>query len=151
MAPIKEWFGAYNIIFNWFERKYGYDALEKYWCFIVKSCYNEVVEQFKSEGLEGIKRYFDQVFSTNGGECKSKMEDGRLVFEVKKCHDYEAMKMSYNPNFIPIYHYCRHHKAMNNLMAEKSGHAFRMMECDNNGTCKWAFEKINNVEGEHES
>lgn len=121
--------------------RYGYDALEKYWRFLAESCFIDVIERFKTEGLEGIKEYYEHSFSMDDGEFSSYIEDEKLIFDVKKCPDYEFMKSSDNPNFIPIHNYCRHHDVINSILAERSGYFFNMSECSNSGTCKWVFEK----------
>ncbi|HOJ11703.1 MAG TPA: hypothetical protein PK733_14060 [Clostridiales bacterium] len=141
MAPIKEWFGLYNVIYNWFEKNYGYEALEEYWMFIAENCFEDVVEKFKDEGLDGIRGYYEHIFNLDEGECKTYLENGKLTIEVNKCPDYEFMKSSPNPHFVPIKSYCKHHEVMNNILADKSGHTFCMCQCDNNGHCKWMFTK----------
>jgi hypothetical protein len=141
MAPIKEWFGGYNVIFNWFELNYGYSALEEYWKYIAQNCFEEVIEKFKNGGLTAIKDYYEYTFGLDEGECKTSLENGKLTIEVVKCPDYEFMKSSSNPNFIPIKNYCKHHEIINGVLAKESGHLFCMEECDSNGRCKWAFKK----------
>ena len=92
MAPIKEWFGAYNVIYNWFERNYGYSALEEYWKYIAQNCFEEVVEKFKNGGLNAIKDYYEHTFGLDEGECGTCLENGSLTIEVVKCPDYEFMR-----------------------------------------------------------
>ncbi len=140
MAPIKEWFGVYNVIFNWFENRHGYNALESYWRFLVDSCFENVIMKIKVEGLKGIEEYFENTFRIDEGEFRSQLEEDKLIFEVLKCPDYKFMKSSTNPNFVPNVHYCKHHEVMNHLLAEKSGYRFYMQECSMDGTCKWVFE-----------
>jgi len=147
MAPIKEWFGLYNVMYNWFEKKYGYKALNEYWSYITESCFDKVVEDFKKGGLESIKDYYEHTFRLDNGKCKAYLENEKLTIEVTKCPDYEFMKSSSNAHFVPIENYCKHHEVMNNILAEKSGHSFCMCECDNDGYCKWSFSKKGGVTG----
>lgn len=140
MSAIKEWYGAYNVIFNWFKENYGKKALEEYWKFIANSCYDETIEKFKNEGLDGIKEYFEDIFDKDGGKYNSNLKDNKLVFEVVDCPAYSFMKNSDNPYFEPIEEYCEHHQVINSILAKKSGHKFEMVECDNNGHCKWVFK-----------
>jgi|LSQX01.1.fsa_nt_gb hypothetical protein len=141
MAPIKEWFGLYNVIYNWLEKNYGYNALEEYWEFMTENCFKGVAEKFKDDGLCAIKDYYEHTFSLDDGACSSCLEDEKLTIEVTKCPDYEFMKSSPNPHFVPIKSYCKHHEVMNRILAEKSGHTFCMRECDNKGHCIWIFTK----------
>lgn len=141
MAPIKEWFGVYNVIYNWFEKKYGYSELENYWKYIADACYGENVEIFRKKGLKGIKEYFESVFMLDDGEIKCCLEDGRrMELQIVKCPDHEFFKSSENKYFKPIKSYCMHHAVINARLAEKSGYKFRMPECDCKGKCKWVFE-----------
>ncbi|NJD02893.1 MAG: hypothetical protein FIA99_09955 [Ruminiclostridium sp.] len=141
MAPIKEWFGVYNIIFNWFEEKYGSQALEEYWRHIAENCYQDVIELFKRNGLEGIKQYMEETISLDDGEYVSSLEDSKVTFKVKKCPDYRFLSSSSNPFFKPVKSYCKHHAVINSFIAEKSGFDFHMEECDDSGGCKWVFKK----------
>lgn len=141
MAPIKEWFGGYNVIFNWIEEKYGYDALEQYWRFIAESCFGDIKGISDGNELTGLKDYYECTFAKDDGEYVSEIIDGKLTFEIKKCPDYQFMLSSSNPYFKPIKNYCRHHEVINSVIAEKAGCSFCMTECNNNGACKWIFEK----------
>jgi len=141
MAPIKEWFGAYNIIYNWFEEKYGYSALEEYWRFIADNCFGDIVKKFSEEGLKGIKEYYEHTFDLDQGEYVSRLNEDSLTIRVEKCPDYDFMKSSDNPFFKPIKNYCKHHEIINSVIAQRSGYTFCMEECDSNGKCKWTFKK----------
>lgn len=141
MSAIQEWYGAYNVIFNWFKENYGKDDLVEYWKFIANSCYGETIEKFRNEGLEGIEEYFSEIFDKDGGTYKTKLEENKLVFEVLKCPAYNFMKNSDNPHFEPIAEYCEHHQVINSILAEKSGFKFEIAECNNDGYCKWVFKQ----------
>lgn len=141
MAPIKEWFGLYNVAFKWIEEKYGYDELVKYWRFIAESCYAETVEIFKSEGLQGIRNYFEKTFELDDGKILSSINGNSLEIEVTVCPDYAFFDLTDNPYFKPENKYCEHHRIINEYLAEKSGYAFEMPFCDCKGKCKWKFIK----------
>lgn len=146
MAPIKEWFGLYNVIFNWFEEKYGGKALEEYWRHIASSCYGEVEEDFREKGLKQIRDYFNAVFERDSGEYLSELKEDRLIYRVVKCPDYDFMNSSENPYFHPIKDYCRHHEVINSVLAEKAGYSFRMTGCSGQGQCTWEVEKCGDKE-----
>ena len=143
MAAIKEWFGAYNVIFNWIDKKYGYNALEDYWKHLAETCFNDVIEKFKIEGIECMEQYFKHAFDMDDGQYLTKLEGNKLIFEVVKCPDYEFMESSKNKYFKPVNKYCKHHEIINSIIAYKSGYEFQMTECDNNGKCKWTFKRRN--------
>ncbi len=141
MAPIKEWFGAYNVIFRWFEKNYDKEALTEYWKFLAENCFQETVERFKKGGLDEIDNYFRETFEIDGGEYVSSFSENILLCEIKKCPDHDFMKSSDNPCFKPIEDYCGHHDIINSVIAQRAGFTFRMLECSGKGQCRWMFQK----------
>ncbi len=119
MAPIKEWYGAYNVIFNWFEKNFGKEGLVKYWQHIGRTCCAEVIETFKGEGLAGVKKYFEGEFSKEGAEITASLEGEKLFIDIKKCPAYEFMNESDNPYFTPRRDYCGHDEAVNTILARE--------------------------------
>ena len=142
MAPIREWFGVYNIIYRWFEQRYGKKALEEYWKYIAQNCFSEILNRF-STGIVGVRDYLSETFDKDGGEYLSTIKGDSLIFEVTKCPDYDFMNSVFNINFKPIEDYCKHHEIFNSALAEKAGYSFCMAECNHKGQCKWVFEKTN--------
>ena len=141
MAPIKEWFGLYNVIFGWFESKYGSKALEEYYRYLAENCFDDVIEKFRIHGLQGIKDYYEHTFDIDQGEYDSEMLEDEFLFTVKKCPDYQFMLSSENQYFKPMKNYCKHHEIINSVICENSGHCFRMLECDGKGECRWSFRR----------
>jgi len=141
MAAIKEWFGAFNVIFNWFEKQFGREALEAYWRHIADTCYDDVVKKFQGEGLAGVRDYFEDIFRKDGGKLETSLQDKRLTIRIIQCPAFMFMNDSDNPHFVPIKDYCRHDAIVNERLAQKSGLAFRMTACTHHGQCEWEFTK----------
>ena len=91
MAPIKEWYGLYNVIFNWCEKNFGKEGLVKYWQHIGRTCYAEVIETFRREGLDGVKEYSEGEFTKEGVEITSSLEEEKLFIDIKNCPAYAFM------------------------------------------------------------
>jgi len=141
MAAIKEWFGGFNVIFNWIEKQFGPAALEAYWRHIAATCYTEVIAKFKSEGLDGVRDYFEDIFKKDGGLIETTRQPGCLTIKVIKCPAFMFMNTSDNPCFVPIKNYCRHDEIINARLAQQSGLNFRMTACTHHGQCTWEFAK----------
>lgn len=146
MAPIKEWYGAYNVIFNWFEKNFGNEGLLKYWEYIGGSCYGEAIELFRREGLRGVKKYFEEEFLKEETAVCARLEENSLLIEIRECPAYRFMNESKNPYFVPREDYCRHDEVINGILSEKSGLKFTMLECDKRGGCRWLFETLTDRE-----
>lgn len=139
MAAIKEWFGAYNVIFNWFKQNYGNNAFDEYCRHIGSTCYEYVIKRFKREKLEGIKRYYQELFNKDEGKIECYMEDKKLTINIIECPAYAFLKSSSNPYFAPTDSLCKFDLIINKIIAEKSGFDFSMDECNKDGKCKWVF------------
>ena len=141
MAAIKEWFGGFNVIFNWFEKQFGREALEVYWRHIADTCYDDVIGKFQREGLIGVRDYFEDIFRKDGGKIETCLQDRHLTIRIIQCPAFMFMNSSDNPHFLPIKDYCRHDAVVNECLAQRSGLTFRMTACNNHGQCEWEFTK----------
>ena len=74
MAPIREWYGGYSIIYRWFEKKFGEDALYEYWHFVAKEVYSDLAKQFQ---IAGTPVAFEQVMA-----AVSDFEKGNMRLSV---------------------------------------------------------------------
>jgi len=143
LAAIKEWFGLYNVIFNWFEKNHGEKGFMAYAAHIANTCYPEVIEDFKRGGLEAVKAYYEDLFHKDDGQIDSYIVDDVLTISVNKCPAYNFMKNSPNPHFIPTQKVCRFDEIVNGTLAAKSGMVFEQKYTGHNGKCIWEFKKTN--------
>lgn len=102
MAAIKEWFGGFNVIFNWIEKQFGHAALEAYWRHIAATCYTDVIAQFKRAGLEGVQDYFEDIFKKDGGLIETTRQPRSLTIKIVQCPAFMFMRNSPNHYFAPI-------------------------------------------------
>lgn len=143
MAAIKEWFGLYNVLFNWFHKNHGEKGFEAYARHIANTCYPDTVASFKAGGLPAVKAYFEEQFRVDGGQIDAYIVDDVLTICVNKCPAMEYMKNSTNPYFTPTSRVCRFDAIVNGVLAAKSGLSFEQKYTDENGKCIWEFKKTN--------
>ncbi|MPN46745.1 hypothetical protein SDC9_194343 [bioreactor metagenome] len=75
MAAIREWYGGYSIIYRWFEKKFGEDALYEYWHYIAGEVYSELAKKFSDGGPAFIASYFAEIILE---------DEGKMVVEADK-------------------------------------------------------------------
>ena len=143
MAAIKEWFGLYNVMFNWFEKNHGERGFEAYTRHIANTCYPDVIDSFKKGGLEAVKTYYEDLFHKDDGQIDAYIVDNVLTISVNKCPAYHFMRNSANPYFMPTQKVCRFDEIINSVLASKSGLDFEQKYTDHNSKCIWEFKKSN--------
>ncbi|HHW31693.1 MAG TPA: hypothetical protein GXX20_08500 [Clostridiaceae bacterium] len=141
MAPSRDWYIAYNVIFNWFTAQYGVEGFDEYILEITKRCYPELIQKIKETGLEGIRDYYVDVFNTDGTTYSMKEDEESLTFEIEDCIDYQIMSESDMSCARPCLHYCRHHEIMNTYFAQLCNCEFSMAYCNGKGQCRWIFKR----------
>lgn len=139
MAAIKEWFGLYNIMYDWIEKRFGYNELEGYWKFIAISCYADLAKKFKEKGPDYISDYFKNYFLSDEGKVKVTVDKGAIVMEVIESPDIKWMQAFDNPNFKTVPYYFNHYEVIFGEIAKMAGIEFEMLEKRDNGKCKWVF------------
>jgi len=112
MAAIKEWFGLYNIIYDWFEKNYGYQKLEEYWKYIARSCYSSLAAEFRDKGPEYVRDYFETIFEKDGGQAIGTVRKGRVTVEVLESPDVRWLKAFDNPAFKIVPYYFNHYEVI---------------------------------------
>jgi hypothetical protein len=139
MASINEWYGAYNIIYKWFENEYGHDDLKKYWRHIARCCYKDLAIDFKVKGLEFIKDYFEWIFQNDGGRARGTISKDIVMVEILESPDYKWMNFYDNPNFKTVPYYFEHYEVIFGEIAKMADLEFKMIENRTDGKCKWEF------------
>ena len=140
MAASREWYVAYNVIFNWFAAQYGLEGFDEYIYEITMRCFHEVLEDITSRGLDAVRDYYIDVFENDGTKYSVDESEVELSFVISQCIEYVVMKGSSYSCAKPCPHYCRHHRIMNEIFAKQCGASFSMTS-DDNGRCEWHFWK----------
>jgi hypothetical protein len=141
MAPSRDWYVTYNVIFNWISAQYGVEGLDEYLLQITKRCFPELIQKIGETGLKGIRDYYVDVFNIDGTRFSMKEDEESLSFEIEDCVDYVVMAESDMTCARPCPYYCRHHEIMNSYFAELCECEFSMTHCNGRGQCGWVFRR----------
>lgn len=139
MAAIREWFGLYNIIYDWFERNCGYPELEEYWRNIARNCYADLAVRFREKGPDYVKEYFEGIFQEDGGQAASVVGGDDVTIEVLESPDVKWMQAFDNPHFKTVPYYFNHYEIIFGEIARMAGLEFEMLKKGEDGLCKWRF------------
>jgi hypothetical protein len=141
MAPIREWYGLYSIMYNWIEDKYGYNDLVDYWKYIAGEIYTDVAENFKQGGFPYICDYFKKIIEIDEGVVEFELADNHITIDIKESPDYKWQKFFDAGFSMPRDHYFRVYEVIYGEVAKKAGLKFEMLRYDPTGKLKFAFYK----------
>lgn len=141
MAPIREWYGGYTILYNWFEDRYGYEELQKYWKYIADEIYTELGEKFKEGGLLYIRDYFRDIIEEDEGSVEFKLSDDSLIVDIIECPDNKWQKFYDAGYSIGRENYYRSYEVIYSETAKKAGFEFKVLRYDPTGKLKFEFSK----------
>ena len=88
MAAIREWYGGYSMIYRWFEDKFGYEELVKYWHFIAKEVYGNLAGEFRRGGLPCVADYFREIIEEDEGTVDITLGEDSVVIDIQECPDH---------------------------------------------------------------
>ena len=139
MAAIREWYSGYSIIYNWFEDRYGAEALEEYWHYIAKEVYADLADQFRQGGLPYIRSYFQEIIEEDQGKVRFEEEGGSLTVEILECPDYIWQKAYLEIGGMPRENYYRSYETIYGDVAKMAGMDFALLKYDKDGRLKFRF------------
>ena len=144
MAAIREWYGGYNIIYNWFEKNYGYDALQEYWHYLAKEVYQPLLTETFEKGPEAIAKYFHEIIEEDEGTVETEVTGNSVTVEIKECPDYIWQHYFSDMPFgiaDSNEHYYRSYEVIYGDIAEMTGYQFEMLQFSTVGKLKFSFTK----------
>lgn len=141
MAAIREWYGLYGIIYNWFEDQYGYGALEEYWRYIAETVYPEVAADFREMGFPYIAEYFAGIMEADEGKATISVAENAVTIDIQECPDAIWQKFHDNGYFMPRDHYYKSYEVIYGTVARMAGLRFEMLRYDPHGRLKFAFTR----------
>ena len=139
MAAIREWYSGYSIIYNWFEDRYGNQALEDYWHFIAKEVYSDLAEAFQKGGLPYIRGYFQEIIEEDDGKVRFDQTENSLTVEILECPDYIWQKAYLEIGGMPRENYYRSYETIYGDVAKMAGMDFELLRYDRDGRLKFKF------------
>ena len=98
MSAIGEWFGYYSAIFNYMEKTYGREELERYLDYIAKVPNCDISAQYREGGLDVIRARYEKNFRLDGDEnTVHSVCDGESLQMQVRCPAYFNAPPSAHP------------------------------------------------------
>jgi len=144
MAAIREWYGGYNIIYNWFKRNYGVEELQNYWHYLADEVYKPMLTDRFKKGTQDIADYFHEIIEADEGKVETEVTDNEVTIDIKECPDYIWQhyyadmpcgiaddNKEYYKSYITIY----------GDVADAAGYDFEELKFSTDGKLKFRFKK----------
>ncbi len=144
MAAIREWYGGYNIIYNWFERKYGYEELKTYWHYLAEEVYKPLLKDTFEAGPQAIADYFHDIIESDEGKVETAVDGNSVTVEILECPDYIWQHhFSDMPYGIADKneHYYRSYEVIYGDAATFFGYGFELLRFSTVGKLKFRFTR----------
>lgn len=81
----KDFHGALCYAIRYLDENYGLEATTEYLRQVGRSYYAPLSQQLRNEGLAGLERHWNTVFTKEGGKFTLSCEGGVLVLTVHEC------------------------------------------------------------------
>lgn len=144
MAAIREWYGGYNIIYNWFEKRFGYAELENYWHYLAEEVYKPLLTEKFQEGPQAIADYFHEIIEEDEGKVETIVDENSVTVDIKECPDY-IWQHFYSDMPYGIAdnneHYYKSYEVIYGDVAKFAGYKFEMLRFSTEGKLKFKFTK----------
>lgn len=141
MSAIGEWFGYYSAIFNYMEKTYGREELERYLDYIAKVPNCDISAQYRAGGLDAIRARYEKNFRLDGDEntVRSVCDGESLQMQVR-CPAYFNAPPSAHPARQITERFCDCCIRLNTGILREAGYALTVQKTGT-GTCEWCIRK----------
>lgn len=141
MSAINEWFGYYNAVFTHIHRTYGEKELDLYLEHIAKVAYSDIIEIYKTGGLQAICDHYVNNFRKDGDEesVTAELTEQTLTMQVH-CPAFYNSPPAVHPDRVVGPFFCQCCKKLNAGIMEEAGYTLQVtQECP--GDCVWKIGK----------
>lgn len=141
-------YSMYSWMFEYIDKQFGRNSLEKYWEHIGLNYYSRLIDEIKKYGLIALENYYSDALEGEENEKDIEVFRDETTFKMKisNCKAIEWLKEQEN-NKNSFYHrpyfkdYCDHCKFINEIIAKESGLEFEIVY-DKKGNCTQIYRKI---------
>ena len=141
MSAVKEWFGAYNIVFRHIREAYGAKEMDRYLLFLADEANSDISLGMKDKPVKESANWFADNFKKDGALIDVQDLDGGSVITVRQCAAYDYMNHSTNPFDKAEDYYCDCCARMNRRICENAGVRLDISDMNRCGQCRWIFSK----------
>lgn len=139
MSAINEWFGYYNAVFTHIHRTYGQKELELYLEHIAKVAYIDIVETYKTGGLQEICDHYVGNFKKDGDyqSVTAQLSEQMLCLQVRCPAFYNSPPAAHPDRKVGPF-FCQCCRKLNQQILKEAGFDLQItQECP--GDCHWAI------------
>ena len=141
MSAVKEWFGAYNIVFRHIRETYGPKELDKYLKFIADEANSDISDRMRDKPVKESVKWFAEQFRLDGADIAISESVAETVITVRQCAAYDYMNHSTNPFDKAEEYYCDCCRKLNGRICENAGIRLDISDVNRCGQCRWTFSK----------
>lgn len=134
----KDFHGALSYGIQFLVDNYGLEGLQKYLDGLSSSVYAPLVKDLEEQGLDALRKHFDEIFTLEKGKFEFREEDNALVFDVKECPAIAHMKAQ---GYEISPHFCEHTRMLNEAICTKAGYQSSVDYNQEEGRCVQRFWK----------
>jgi len=134
----KDFHGALSYGIQFLVDNYGLEGLQKYLDGLSSSVYAPLVKDLEEQGLDALRKHFDEIFTLEKGKFEFREEDNTLVFDVKECPAIAHMKAQ---DYEISPHFCEHTRMLNEAICTKAGYQSSVDYNQEKGRCVQRFWK----------
>ena len=141
MSAVKEWFGAYNIVFRHIKETYGMEELDKYLAYIADEANSDISEGMRNKPPKESAKWFEKNFRKDGADITVKDTDDMSAIIIHQCAAFDYMNHSENPFDKAEPYYCHCCQKINGGICENAGIRLDSTDVSHTGQCRWTFTK----------
>lgn len=136
---LTSFYGVFNITFEFIEKNYGFEELEKYWESIGEKYYSKLIEDIKKRGTEAVKDYWlSSCREDDVTRFSYVIDDDRFELKIDKCSATEWIGK--NPHYKLFEKYCDHCRVINSKIASLSGFKYQLEKNKDKQKCVHIFK-----------
>ena len=142
MSAINEWFGYYNAVFTHIGRTYGEQELDLYLEHIAKVAYCDIIEAYKTGGLQEIRDHYVGNFKKDGDEntVASQLTEQALHLQVH-CPAFYNSPPAVHPDRQVGPFFCDCCRKLNQQILKEAGFDLQVtLDCP--GDCAWRITPL---------
>lgn len=145
MSAINEWFGYYNAVFTHIHRTYGERELDLYLEHIAQVAYSDIIETYKTGGLQEIRKHYTGNFQKDGDENSvvSQLTDQTLRLQVRCPAFYNSPPAAHPDRKVGPF-FCDCCRKLNQQILKEAGFDLQVtLDCP--GDCAWTVTPSESV------
>jgi len=132
----KDFHGALSFAVDYVEERFGAEALRELLGRVARTVFSPLIAQAREGGLEAMRKHLCRVFTEEGGEFEAGLDEGELVFVVRRCPAISHMRRH---GYRVATHFCETTRIVNEAISAEVGWSASVDHDQERGTCVQRF------------